>query len=260
MKALSGSILQQKQHSDEKDDENENVDEAEDMDVLPKTHTAHSVTTLEGQAYIGNTHPDFSTIPSPRLFHTHLSYNLLSPSIRDSKCKIVYIARNPKDTLVSLWHFINSYTSTEKGPYPFDKAFESFYNGVHPWGPFWDHVLQYCKASLERPHKIMFLKYEDLKRDPRGQVKKLTEFMGRPFGEEDEDAVDKVVSRCSLERLKNLDVNKGNARSVLTGIPKDSFFRLGVVGDWKNHFTDDMADRLDKLTRIKLEGSGLHLD
>ena len=134
MKSLCGSILQQKRHSDEKDDENE--DEAENMDFLAKTHTAHSVTTLEGEAYIGNTHPDFSTIPSPRLFHTHISYNLLPPSIRDSKCKIVYIARNPKDTLVSLWHFINSYTSTEKGPYPFDKAFESFYNGVHPWGPF----------------------------------------------------------------------------------------------------------------------------
>ena len=74
-------------------------------------------------------------------------------------------------------------------------------------------------------------------------MKKLAEFMGRPFGEEDEEAVD-----------------KGNAKSVLTGIPKYSFFRLGVVGDWKNHFTDDMADRLDQLTRIKLEGSGLQLD
>ena len=48
-------------------------------------------------------------------------------------------------------------------------------------GPFWDHVLKYQKTSLERPQKIMFLKYEDLKRDPRGQVKKLAEFMGRPF-------------------------------------------------------------------------------
>ena len=129
-------------------------------------------------------------------------------------------------------------------------------------GPFWDHVLKYQKTSLERPQKIMFLEYEDLKRDPRGQVKKLAEFMGRPFKFGDEDSVDKMVWRCSLERLKNLDVKKGTGRSSLTGIevPKASFFRLGVVGDWKNHFTEDMADRLDQLTRMKLQGSGLHLD
>ena len=129
-------------------------------------------------------------------------------------------------------------------------------------GPFWDHVLKYRKASLERPQKIMFLKYEDLKRDPRGQVKKLEEFMGRPFKFGDEDSVDKMVWRCSLERLKNFDVKKGTGRSSLTGIgiPKAYFFRLGVVGDWKNHFTEEMVDRLDQLTRMKLQGSGLHLD
>ena len=158
MKALCGSILQKKRQSDEKDDENE--DEAEDKDFLAKTLTAHSVTTLEGQAYIGNPHPDFSTIPSPRLFHTHISYNLLPPSFRDSKCKIVYIARNPKDTLVSLWHFINGYTSTEKGPYPFDKAFESFYNGVHPWGPFWDHVLESELGEATQDHVLEVLRSE----------------------------------------------------------------------------------------------------
>ena len=65
-----------------------------------------------------------------------------------------------------------------------------------------------------------------------------------------------------MERLKNLDVNKGTGRSSLTriGIPKASFFRLGVVGDWKNHFTEEMPERLNQLTRMKLQGSGLHLD
>ena len=55
--------------------------------------------------------------------------------------------------------------------------------------------------------------------------------MGRPFSEEDEDTVNKVVPRCILERLKNLDVNKGNARSVLSGIPKDYFLLdWGLLG------------------------------
>ena len=177
LKALCRSILQRKRHSTGDEDKEEEEEKDEDEDFLKKTYTGLSVTTLESYGYIGNPHPDLSTIPSLRLFHTHMAYTLLPPSIKNSECKIVYITRNPKDTLASLWHFMNSYTSSEKEPYPFDKAFESFCHGVHPWGPFWDHVLQYWKANLERAHKIMFLKYEDLKRDPRGQVKKLAEFM-----------------------------------------------------------------------------------
>ena len=71
----------------------------------------------------------------------------------------MYITRDPKDTFVSLWHFINSHITTMgKGPWPMNEDFESFYRGVHAFGSFHDHVLSYWKESLKSPEKILFLR------------------------------------------------------------------------------------------------------
>lgn len=203
---------------------------------------------------------DPSVYPSPRLLSTHVPYSLLPHSIKKKECKIVYITRSPKDTLVSFWHFANGILRPNQEPYPLEKAFESFCDGVLPYGPFFDHLLEYWKASLEMPDKVLFLKFEDLKRDPKEQVKKLASFLGKPF--ENEDQVDKVLWRCSLKRLKNLEVNQtGGAEWVKDmRIPFSSFFREGNVGDWKNHFTPEMGERLDQIARAKLEGSGLEIE
>lgn len=231
-----------------------NIDGGENDDPFVKNHPAFYVQTLESQIFVTNSQLDLSGMPSPRLFHTHMAYSVLPDSIKNSKCKIVYITRNPKDTLVSLWHFANSRRTPEEGPFPFDKAFEGFSNGFHPFGPFHDHVLEYWKESLRIPHKILFLKYEELKRNPKEQMKRLASFLGRPIAKEEE--ADEVVYRCSLERLKNLEVNK-NGVDPWNGFNNSSYFRLGAVGDWKSSFTPEMKERLDQITRKKLEGSGL---
>ncbi|KAA8539085.1 hypothetical protein F0562_025777 [Nyssa sinensis] len=72
-------------------------------------------------------------------------------------------------------------------------------------------------------------------------------------------AIYEVLWRCSLERLENLDVNKSGFNH-LVGLPNSSFFRLGVVGDWKNNFTAEMRERLDQITLENLEGFGLEFE
>ena len=39
----------------------------------------------------------------------------------------------------------------------FEEAFELFCEGVSYFGPYWDHVLGYWRASLEYFEKIFFL-------------------------------------------------------------------------------------------------------
>ncbi|KAE8714793.1 Detected protein of unknown function [Hibiscus syriacus] len=194
-------------------------------DPLVENHPAVYVQTLEVQVFTANPPPDVSSMKSPRLFHTHLPYRALPESIKTTNCKLVYIARNPKDTLVSMWHFFNARRTPQQGPYPLDKAFELFING-----------------------------YEDLKRDPIGEVKKLALFLGKPFGNEKE--AEDVIWRCSLERLKNLEVNK-NGIDPWVGMQNSAFFRTGIVGDWKNMLSDEMSERLDEITEQKFKGSGL---
>ncbi|MCL7025473.1 hypothetical protein MKW94_013054 [Papaver nudicaule] len=138
-----------------------------------------------------------------------------------------------------------------------DEAFEFFCKGVSQFGPFWDHVLGYWKESLENPHKVLFLKYEDLKNEPKIQLKKLVEFMGYGFSTEEEThgVIEDIISLCSFEHLKNLDVNKnGLWRNC---VESKVFFRKGEVGNSKNYLTPLMVERLDRLMDEKLVGSGL---
>ncbi|XVF78939.1 hypothetical protein PTKIN_Ptkin14bG0178800 [Pterospermum kingtungense] len=226
-------------------------------DPLLKHHPNELMPSLEVQLFKENPNPDLSGMPSPRLFRTHVPYPMLPESVKNSDCKIVYITRDPKDTFVSLCHFIDSWvTSMGKPPCRMNEAFESFCRGVHPFGPFHDHVLCYWKESLKRSEKILFLRYEDLKEDPKGQFKKLASFLGRPFAKDEE--VDKVLWRCSLERLKNMEVNQHGVDPQL-GINYKSYFRRGNVGDWKDSITQEMKQRLDSITAKKFEGSGLDL-
>ncbi|KAK9049323.1 hypothetical protein SSX86_031709, partial [Deinandra increscens subsp. villosa] len=96
------------------------------------------------------------------LVSTHIPYPCLPKSIIDSNCKIVYIYRNTKDVIVSYYHFIRKWLNMRVEDAPFEEAFLEFYQGISWCGPYWDHILGYWKASMERPGKILFLKYEDM--------------------------------------------------------------------------------------------------
>ncbi|XP_051121600.1 cytosolic sulfotransferase 5-like [Andrographis paniculata] len=194
---------------------------------------------------------DIYDASSPRLIHTHIPYSLLPDSIKTSSSKIVYIARNPKDTLISWWHFFNSIMPS----IPLAKAVDSFCAGVHDFGSFFDHVAEYWIESRKRPEKILFMKYEELKNNPKVEISKMAEFMGKPLGSEDE--VEKILWKCSLERLRNLEVNKKGTTYVF--VANKTFFRKGEVGDWKNYLTPEMEEKIDRMSREKLEAIGLFL-
>ncbi|KAK1428479.1 hypothetical protein QVD17_17314 [Tagetes erecta] len=203
--------------------------------------------------------------PSPRLFATHFAYKLLPSSVTDpsSGCKFVYVCRDPKDMLVSLWHFMVKLRPKEQPLLSFEQVFRKFCEGVIEYGPYWDHVLGFWEASVNSPDKILFLKYEELKRDPEVHVRKLAEFMGVPISvqEEANGTAKKIADFCSFEHLRSLEVNKTGVHRSNNGalVENQVFFRRGEVGDWKCHMTEEMKDEIDRITHDKLKGSGLTL-
>ncbi|KAK6925148.1 Sulfotransferase domain [Dillenia turbinata] len=210
-------------------------------------------------AYI--TEHDVEALPSPRLLSSHSAYSLIPKSARESPdCKIVYICRNPKDVFVSHYLFAMKLRPPMLPPVSMEEAFDWFCNGVCEYGPYFEHVLGYWKASLEFPQKILFLKYEEMKKDPVKHVKQLAEFLGKPFSaeEEKEGVVEEIVKLCSFENLTSLEVNKTGKLAFVPEliIGNDNFFRKGQVGDSKNHLTPEMIERLDKVTEEKLKGTG----
>ncbi|KAL6855865.1 hypothetical protein ACP4OV_018667 [Aristida adscensionis] len=201
-------------------------------------------------------------LPSPRLMATHMHYSVLPPSISNNPdIKIVYICREPKDMLVSMWHFWRRMQPDVS----FSELFEAACEGCCLSGPIWDHALGYWNASKASPERELFLRYEEMLRDPAGNVRTLARFVGQPFSPAEEEAgvVADVVRLCSLETLKNLEVNRAASSSSPQPVVRkdtfanDSYFRSGEAGGWANHVTPEMARRLDGVVEERLRGSGL---
>jgi hypothetical protein len=98
------------------------------------------VPILEVDLYNKKEVPDLTTFTSPRLFPTNLPSSMLPISAKNSTCKIVYLCRNPKDTFVSLWHFLNRLAPTSTSTISLEDSFDMFCRGVSSFGPYWDHV------------------------------------------------------------------------------------------------------------------------
>ncbi|KAI3454004.1 hypothetical protein Pfo_010667 [Paulownia fortunei] len=217
-----------------------------DQSPLLTSHPQTVVPSLEFNLYLHEDNPDLEHLSNPRIFSTHMPFKILADSIRESECRIIYICRNPLDQFISHRHFALE-----------NKAFDMFCQGIHSFGPFWDHMLGYWNAHLKNPEKVLFLKYEDLKDDITFHVKKIAGFVGYPFSleEEKQGLIEEISRLCSFENLKNLEVNK---TGYISGVLKNSsYFRKGEVGDWTNYLTPAMAERIVKLMDSKLEGSGL---
>ena len=223
------------------------------------THNPHKlVPQFESNIYAKSKNPDLNTIKSPRIFGTHVPFPSLPDSIKQSKCKIIYIFRNPFDTFVSSWMFypnMDDHKSIKS--HMIGEFFDRFCEGRIPFGPFPEHVLGYWKASVEQPEKVLFIRYEDLKVDPKPQLTKMAEFLGCPFTKEEEGGlIDDIVELCSFKKLKEVAIKNVDGR-VHPTIQNELFFRKGEVGDWVNYLTPLMADKLRKIMEEKFCGSGL---
>ncbi|XP_019640404.1 PREDICTED: sulfotransferase 1C4-like [Branchiostoma belcheri] len=183
------------------------------------------------------------TAPSPRVMGTHVPVEFLPPGLLGSKAKIVVMMRNPKDTAVSTFHFYQK-MSYMKTPESWDSFVEEFLAGDCAWGPFYDHVLGFWK--LKDHHNILFLKYEDMKKDLPAEVRKLSSFLGRPLTEE---AVQAVVSATQFDSMKKT-----------LGQQSAPWARKGVIGDWKNHFSDEQSRAFDDQYRDRLSNTGLEFE
>ncbi|CAL5005899.1 unnamed protein product [Urochloa decumbens] len=218
---------------------------------------------------------DGNAPPQPRLLGTHLPYSLLPARATGADgsagCRIVYITRDPKDTLVSLFHFNSGVVMSGAGapaPAPeaggFEEAFELYCQGRYGLGSQWEHAREYWSASARRPGRVLCLRYEEVLEDPAGSLRRIAAFMGCPFTAEEEDAgvVGAILELCGMETQRGLEVNRSGAYVVrgLLSIGNKHFFRKGVAGDWRNHMTPEMAARLDGVVEEALKGSGFTFD
>ncbi|KAG8431311.1 hypothetical protein GDO86_019073 [Hymenochirus boettgeri] len=187
-----------------------------------------------------------------RLIKTHLPVQLVPPSFWEENVKIVYVARNAKDCLVSYYYF-HKMNKGLPDPGTWDNFFSSFLSGDLLWGSWFDHVIGWWKAVDK--HRILYVFYEDLMEDPKREVIKVMKFLGKDLSD---DVVERIVDHTTFKAMRENPI--ANYRSFPNAIMDQTispFMRKGIVGDWKNHFSVAQNMIFDEEYKKRLEGSDL---
>jgi len=149
-------------------------------------------------------------LPSPRVIKSHLPFYLLPPRLVDT-CKVVYVVRNPKDVIVSYFHHYKLAWCHELPSYTGDveKFADYFMNDEVYYAPFFGHILEGW-AKKDHPN-VLFLFYEDMKRDLRGEIDKVCSFLGRTLSEDQLQKLTKHLhfDSCTKNPAMNFEMASG---------------------------------------------------
>ncbi|GFX40249.1 sulfotransferase 1E1 [Trichonephila clavipes] len=154
---------------------------------------------------------------------------------------IFYIMRNPKDVVVSYYHFVRMMTVSDYSG-NFENFFQEFLSDKVPYGPIWKHYQEMWDHLNEANIFILF--YEDLHKDIQGTIKKIATFLDRDVSDEE---INDIVDHCSFHNMaQNPNVNYQHWDDLgIRKIHEAKFMRKGEIGDWKNYFTSEMCQSMD---------------
>ncbi len=194
---------------------------------------------------------EVDSMRSPRMFKCHLPYSFLKKPISDRKVKVIVVLRNPKDTMVSYYHFhrMNSTLGTYSGTW--EDFFEMFMAGKVGYGDWFEHTLKYW--NLRKEQNVLIVSFEDMKVDPPRVVTQVGHFIGKEVSTEDAQKIAEMTSFGNMKKkMEHIYEN-----ITIMNAKISPFMRKGEVADWKNYFTVAQNEIFDKVYKEKMKDSGL---
>lgn len=196
----------------------------------------------------------FDRLASPRVIYTHYHADALPREMFAKKRKIVRLIRNPKDVAVSAYHHRNVIGKFR--PLTWDLFIEELMDAIEGKvvsndvfmknkSDWFTYELD-CEEKMNNLDHSIVIYYEDLKEDMVPQLKRLAKFLGREY---DDSFLEEVAKRTQMSYIKkNKDMSMHDAF-----VKGGSLYRKGIIGDWKNHFTEEQAKRFDAIIESKMK-------
>ncbi|KAH3739273.1 sulfotransferase 1B1-like [Dreissena polymorpha] len=198
------------------------------------------------------TEKNFESTPSPRVISTHLPLRYLPKQLEQKKTKMVLVLRNPKDCAVSYYHVM-----TGMRVFNYSGKFENFLklyiDGKLPFGDMFSYIREFEEKMNSESDKICLVMYEDLKMNGVQEIQRLARFLGVDATEE---FCKTVHDACSF---RNFAEKREFTTPVNEMVWKEGgcFYRKGIIGDWKNHFTVADSEMFDEVLAQRMTGSKL---
>jgi hypothetical protein len=165
---------------------------------------------------VGSVEPEgLARLPSPRIFKTHLLRQWLPREGR-----FVVVVRDPTDVAVSYYELYRAYLGFGGS---LDEFLERFVAGRVQYGSWWAHVRGWERHAGP---SVMLVRYEALRADPAGELRRVAAFAGLPC---DAERIARAVEGASLARMKAIEERFDHATSLLLerGVHPRSFIGRG---------------------------------
>uniref|UniRef100_A0A3Q3AH29 Sulfotransferase n=1 Tax=Kryptolebias marmoratus TaxID=37003 RepID=A0A3Q3AH29_KRYMA len=171
-------------------------------------------------------------LTSPRLIKSHLPYRFLPKAMHHGEAKVIYMARNPKDLVVSYYQFHRSLrTMSYRGT--FQEFCRRFMNDKLAYGSWFEHVQEFWEHRDDL--NVLFLKYEDIHRQNHVGTRKIG------------------LNSFTMLTLTGRWICQCKPLTVPLSL-------AGRVGLWKDVFTVSMNEKFDAVYRQKMTKSDLTFD
>jgi hypothetical protein len=221
---------------------------------------------LRPWAFIGfdNLHRRHEGIP--RIFFTHDNYLRDYTSNLDNKRdfygkKVVLLVRQPADVAVSQfhqWKFRMRPHKMDLNGYPSRGTEVDVFNFVMDEDAGLPKVIDFMNAwakELPRLRHLLVVRYEDLRRDTVGELRRVLEFMGQQASDAE---LEDCVSFASVENMRKLEAKSsfwlaGSRMRPGDKTNPDSFkVRRAKVGGFRDYFDERQLAAIDEMTEERL--------
>ncbi|XP_055944960.1 sulfotransferase 1C4-like isoform X2 [Argiope bruennichi] len=139
-------------------------------------------------------------MPRPSPIRSHLPFDMI-PFAKHAK--YIYVARNPKDCCISLYHHTKMFPAYGFSNGSFDDFFKVFIRGETDYNDYFDHLLSWYEHKDD--DNVFFITYEQLKDDTKGAVMQIADFLGPQYGKmvrENSKILNNILHYSSFDFMK----------------------------------------------------------